>query len=93
MCELGLAAAPLCRAAGHHLRQGAEAAVLGLPAAHWGESAKAMEVPCAGGTVSEQDVIAFCALHLARYKTPASVTFAESLPKNAAGKVMKAALR
>jgi len=44
-------------------------------------------------TATEEELIAFCSRHLARYKKPRSVEFAEELPKNAYGKVLKRALR
>jgi acyl-CoA synthetase (AMP-forming)/AMP-acid ligase II len=70
----------------------AEAAVIGVPDDYWGERVAAVVVLRAGETLGEQDLIAFCSRHLARYKIPARVTFTDRLPKNAAGKVIKSAL-
>ena len=39
------------------------------------------------------DVIAWCKAHLASYKKPTSVVVTDALPLNAAGKVLKTALR
>jgi fatty-acyl-CoA synthase len=36
---------------------------------------------------------AHCAAHLAPYKVPAAIHVIEELPRNSAGKVLKAALR
>ncbi len=44
------------------------------------------------GALTAQDVLAFCDGKLARYKIPKSVVFAEALPRNAMGKVIKAEL-
>ena len=70
----------------------AEAAVIGVPDDYWGERVAAVVVLRAGETLGEQDLIAFCSRHVARYKIPACVTFTDRLPKNAAGKVIKSYL-
>jgi acyl-CoA synthetase (AMP-forming)/AMP-acid ligase II len=44
-------------------------------------------------SVSAEEVIAFCQGKLARYKIPQSVAFVDSLPRTAAGKVLKRDLR
>ncbi|WP_136439345.1 AMP-binding protein [Pacificoceanicola onchidii] len=68
------------------------AAVVAKPDEKWGE------VPCAfvetrpGETATETDIIAFCRAHLAGFKTPKSVVFAE-LPKTSTGKIQKFELR
>lgn len=49
--------------------------------------------PAPGQTLTEEEVISFCALNLAGYKKPRSVEFAGALPRNAAGKVLKTRLR
>jgi len=71
----------------------AEAAVIGVPDEKWGETIKALVVPKEGQTLSEEEVIGFCRENLASYKKPTSVKFLTALPKNAAGKVLKAELR
>lgn len=71
----------------------AEAAVIGVPDEKWGETIKALVVPKEGQTLSEEEVIGFCRENLASYKKPTSVEFLPALPKNAAGKVLKAELR
>jgi acyl-CoA synthetase (AMP-forming)/AMP-acid ligase II len=69
-----------------------EAAVIGIPDEYWGETVKALIVLKPGAILNEEEVVAFCASHLAPFKRPKSVAFVESLPKNAAGKVMKTQL-
>ncbi len=61
--------------------------------AGWGEVPMAIVVTRPGMTVSPQALIAFCEDKLARYKIPKSVQFADTLPRNAAGKVLKRLLR
>ena len=69
-----------------------EAAVIGVPDEYWGETVKAWVVPKSGATLTEEEVITFCTSQLAHYKRPQSIVFIDSLPKNAAGKVMKSYL-
>ena len=69
-----------------------EAAVIWIPDGYWGESVKAVVVPRPGKTLTEQEVIDYCKSQLAHYKKPKSVDFTDSLPRNAAHKVMKAEL-
>jgi long-chain acyl-CoA synthetase len=70
-----------------------EAAVLGIAHPYTGESVKAMVVLRAGGRLSAEDLIAFCALSLARFKCPTAVEFVAELPHSATGKVSKGRLR
>jgi long-chain acyl-CoA synthetase len=50
-------------------------------------------VPVAGASLSEQQVVDHCAAHLAGYKVPHAVEFAESLPHSATGKLRRIRLR
>jgi acyl-CoA synthetase (AMP-forming)/AMP-acid ligase II len=70
-----------------------EAAVVGVPDDEWGEAIKGVVVTKAGKPVDEQELIEFCARHLARFKKPASIDFVDELPKNANGKIMKRSVR
>jgi long-chain acyl-CoA synthetase len=71
----------------------AEAAVVGVVDERSGEAVKAFVVPTAGASLSEQQVVDQCAAHLAGYKVPHSVEFAESLPHSATGKLRRLRLR
>jgi fatty-acyl-CoA synthase len=71
----------------------AEAAIIGVPDAKWGEVGRAVVVARPGETLTAEEVLAFCDGKLARYKIPKSVVFAPILPRNAMGKVIKAELR
>jgi fatty-acyl-CoA synthase len=71
----------------------AEAAVIGVPHPKWQEVGKALIVVKQGQTLSEQEVVEFCQGKLARYKIPKSVVFVDTLPRTAAGKVLKRELK
>ncbi|HVS13314.1 MAG TPA: AMP-binding protein [Thermoanaerobaculia bacterium] len=70
-----------------------EAAVFGIPSEEWGESVHAVVVVVPGSQLGEDQVIAHARAHLAGYKTPRSVSFADELPKTGSGKVLKRQLR
>ena len=71
----------------------ADAAVVGVPDAYWGETGKAFLVMRPGEAIAPDDVFAACKQGLAGFKVPRHVTFVDSLPRNAAGKVLKTDLR
>jgi acyl-CoA synthetase (AMP-forming)/AMP-acid ligase II len=72
----------------------AEVAVIGIPHPRWVETPLAVVVPEAGApAVTEAELIEHCRQRLAGYKKPSAVVFADSLPRNAAGKVLKRQLR
>ncbi|MCW2708809.1 MAG: long-chain fatty-acid-CoA ligase, partial [Frankiales bacterium] len=70
-----------------------EVAVLGIPHPYTGESVKALVVRAAGAELTADDVIAFAAQRLARFKCPTAVSFVDELPHGATGKVSKGRLR
>lgn len=71
----------------------AEAAVIGIPDPLWVERVHAVVVLKEGATATENEIIGFCKEHIASYKAPKSVEFAESLPKNPQGKILKRELK
>jgi long-chain acyl-CoA synthetase len=71
----------------------AEAAVIGVPDPKWVERVHAVIALKAGTRATEKELIAFCKEHIASYKTPKSVEFVDSLPKNPQGKILKKEIR
>ena len=69
-----------------------EAAVVGKPDDHWGETPCAFAVLKEGAEATEDEIINFCRQNMARYKVPKNVVFGE-LPKTSTGKVQKFVLR
>ncbi|MEW6667103.1 MAG: long-chain-fatty-acid--CoA ligase [Thermodesulfobacteriota bacterium] len=70
-----------------------EAAVVGVPDDHWGESVKALLVLRDGAKATEEEVVSFCKENLASYKKPRSVEFRKELPKSPTGKILKRFIR
>jgi fatty-acyl-CoA synthase len=71
----------------------AECAVVGVADARWGEVGHLFAVALPGGAVTAAALIAFLESRLARYKIPKHVTLLAALPRNGAGKLVKAVLR
>ncbi|HMG46200.1 MAG TPA: AMP-binding protein [Allosphingosinicella sp.] len=69
-----------------------ESAVIGVPHPDLGEAAVAV-VTRTDPALDEAAILAALAGTLARFKQPRRILFAEALPRNAMGKVQKAALR
>ena len=71
----------------------AECAVVGLHDDTWGEAVNAAIVRTSGSTLTAEDLRAWCAQRMSRYKVPKGFRFVASLPRNAMGKVTKQAVR
>jgi len=67
-------------------------AVVAKPDEKWGETPCAFVELKPGATATEEDLIAFCREHLARYKCPRTVIFGE-VPRTSTGKIQKFQLR
>lgn len=70
-----------------------EAAVIGIPDAHWGEAVHAIVTTRSGRPLDAAALLDHCAKRLARYKLPRSVETRASLPHSPAGKILKRELR
>jgi len=70
-----------------------EAAVIGVPDEKWGERLKAFVVASDEEQVIPEQLAAFVETLLAKYKVPREYQAIKELPRNAGGKLLKAALR
>jgi feruloyl-CoA synthase len=70
-----------------------DVAVIGRPHTEWGETVVAMLVPVPGALPDPEELSAFLASRIARYKIPREYVMCETLPRTATGKLMKHALR
>ena len=70
-----------------------ESAVFGAPHADFGEAVTAAVVPRPGAALSESAILSALGGRIAKFKAPKRVILVDSLPRNAMGKVQKAALR
>ncbi|MFD9669139.1 long-chain fatty acid--CoA ligase [Rhodococcus sp. NPDC059968] len=71
----------------------AAAAVIGIADSRWGEVGIAFVSPVEGTTIETDDVTTFLAGRLARYKIPRHFEVLTEIPRNATGKIQRAALR
>jgi len=71
----------------------AECAVIGVPHADFGEGVVAVVIPKPGASLDEKEMLRTLGTELAKYKLPKRIILAESLPRNAMGKVQKNELR
>jgi fatty-acyl-CoA synthase len=71
----------------------AEAGVIGVPDARFGETPLALVVPRPGAEVTGEELFGFASARLARYKLPRRIVFVDGLPRTAAGKIDKTQLK
>jgi acyl-CoA synthetase (AMP-forming)/AMP-acid ligase II len=71
----------------------AEVAVIGVPDEKWGETVKALIVLAPGAKTTDIEIINYCRLHLAGFKTPTTIEFRNALDRTATGKLQKFKLR
>lgn len=69
-----------------------EAAVIGIPNERWGQVGRAFIVLKESANLSSKAIRAHCKDRLAKYKIPQEFVLVDSIPHNAAGKVLKASL-
>ena len=70
-----------------------DAVAVGIPDPYRGESVKAFVVLNEGETATEEEILAFCRDHLAKFKVPTTVEFRKELPKSMIGKILRKTLR
>jgi long-chain acyl-CoA synthetase len=71
----------------------ADVCVIGVPDEQWGEAVRAIVVLKPGATPDPDAIIAWTRQRIAGFKTPKAIDFAESLPRNASGKLLRRLLR
>lgn len=71
----------------------AECAVIGVPHPDFGEGVVAVVVPKPGAQLDERQMLTALSGELAKYKLPKRIFVADSLPRNAMGKIQKNVLR
>jgi fatty-acyl-CoA synthase len=71
----------------------ADAAVVGVPDAFWGETVVAYVRPVGGASPDEAALFEHCRAHLAAFKTPRHWRFVDRFPQTASGKIQKYVLR
>lgn len=70
-----------------------DVAVIGIPDEKWGEVPMAIVVRKKEVAVDEKEIIDFARTKLAGFKCPKSVAWADALPRNPSGKILKKDLR
>ncbi len=71
----------------------ANAVVVGVPDSYWGEAVHAVVILEPGAESTAEQLIAFCAEHMAGYKKPKQVDFVAEFPISGYGKVLRREVR
>ena len=71
----------------------AEVGVIGVTHEKWGETPLAVVVCSENHAVEAEELIAYTRDNLATYKCPSRIVFADQLPRNASGKLLKHEMR
>jgi long-chain acyl-CoA synthetase len=71
----------------------ADVAAFGIPHEKWGETVHVVVVKAAGQDPTPEEIITFARERIAPFKCPTSVSFAEALPRNPSGKILRRELR
>ncbi len=71
----------------------AEASVIGIKDALYGENVKAFIALKPGQTAMEEEIMAFCKANLKSFRVPREIVILPSLPKTLVGKILKKELR
>ena len=70
-----------------------KSAIIGVPDETWGEVPLAIVVLKKGQKATPEEIMEYCRQNLASFKRPRAVVFADSLPRNPMGKIIKKDLR
>jgi O-succinylbenzoic acid--CoA ligase len=67
----------------------AEAGVCGVPHERWGQVPLAFVVLRAGSSTSKEEILAYLATRVAKYKLPEDIRFTSQLPRTSSGKLLR----
>ena len=67
--------------------------VFGVPEEQYGEEIMACVIVRDGETLTEDELRDYIRSHMAKHKTPRYISFVDSFPMNAAGKILKYKMR
>jgi len=70
-----------------------EAAVVGVPHAHWGEAVAAQVLLVEGKSADEAALLAHCRAHLGGFKVPKTIAIVQEFPRTGTGKIQKHVIR